>query len=93
MYKVKIHTGEKINASQIILAEGMEHGFPSVSCGDVCITVEGGEEFHLRGRDLIPSDRVDAIIDFINEIATTPGFAGRVPDVARPYIERLSPDS
>ena len=93
MYKIKISTGEKIHGSTVMLAQGIEHKPLSVDCGDICITVQGGDEFHLSGKDSIRWDIMDEIIDFINEIATKPGFDGRVPDVARQYIERYSEDS
>ena len=92
-YKIKVNTGEKVHGSDVLLAEGFEHNYPSPDKGDIAIVVEGGDEFHLAGKDAIAWQQVDEIIDFINEIATKPGFAGRVPDSARPYVERFSDDS
>lgn len=90
MYNIKTSNGTIIRTDQVSVSQGMEHSFPSVDCGDVEVIDNQGMSHHLVGKDSIPWDRIDTIVDFINEAAIEPALDTRVPDVARRWIMRVN---
>lgn len=89
MYRIKISTGEKLRIDQLRLAHGTEHNSPSVDCGDIEVLDENDCGYYLAGKDTIPWDRVDTIVNFINESICEPALDTEVPDAARLYVQKL----
>ena len=93
MYKVKIAIGGDIHIDDILRAEGFEHKSLSPDCGDISVYTLKGLSFCLAGKDCIPWDKMDDIIDFINEIAVESTLDIEIPDVAKPYVYRIDDNS
>ena len=90
MYQIKLPNGDTLRTNQVAFSEGFEHNFPSRDCGDISITSTDGADYHLTGRDCIPWDRMDTIIDFINEAAGEHALDVDIPDVAKQYIYKIN---